>query len=67
VVGADDGAQRVVHVLGLGLLDCVLERGARCCCGRVGGDRGVRVQVVVVVGGCAYDWALETDVVLVVE
>lgn len=56
--GADNGAQPIIHFLGLGLVDAGLERGARGCCCVVGGDGRVRMQVVVVVCCCAYDGAL---------
>jgi hypothetical protein len=55
----DYRAQRIVHLLCLGLLDRVLECGARCRRARVvAGDRRVRLEVVVVVGRCSYYWAL---------
>jgi hypothetical protein len=56
--GADDRAERVVHLLSFGLLYVVLEDGAL---GRGGGGAGhgrVRGEVVVVVCCCSYDWAL---------
>jgi len=62
--GADNRAQGVVHFLGLGVVDSRLERGALCCGCAVGGDGRVRVQVVVMVGCCSYDRALEVLLVL---
>lgn len=57
--GAHDGAQRVVELLGFGLLHGGFERGAGGGFGAAqAGDRRVLVQVVVVVGGGAYDGAL---------
>ena len=57
--GAHDGAQRVVELLGFGLLHGRLERGAGGGFGAAqAGDGRVLVQVVVVVGGGAYDGAL---------
>ena len=57
--GAHDGAQRVVELLGFGLLHGRLERGAGSGFGAVqAGDGRVLVQVVVVVGSGAYDRAL---------
>ena len=57
--GAHHGAQRVVELLGFGLLHGCLERGAGGGFGAVqAGDGRVLVQVVVVVGGGAYDGAL---------
>jgi hypothetical protein len=55
---ANDGAQTIVELLGLGLVDSLLERGASG--GFIGGlgDVGVLVEVVVVVGGRAYNGAL---------
>lgn len=53
-----NGAQGIVHGLGLRLVDDgVLERGTLGCSRLVSGDWGVRVQVVVVVGCRTYDGA----------
>jgi hypothetical protein len=57
--GAHDRAQRVVELLGFGLLHGRLERRAGGGFGAVqAGDGRVLVEVVVVVGGGAYDGAL---------
>lgn len=57
--GAHDGAEGIVELLSLGLVDGGLQSGA---CGRFGRVQSrnlwVLVEVVVVVGGCAYDRAL---------
>jgi hypothetical protein len=56
--GAHDGADGIVHGLALGLPYRRLQRGALGREGRGGlgqGDRGVLLEVVVVVGGCADD------------
>lgn len=58
--GSDHGADGVVHGLTLGLLDGALECWALGREGRLGledRDRGVLLEVVVVVGGGAYDRA----------
>jgi hypothetical protein len=55
---ANDGAQTIVELLGLGLVDSLLERGAGGGFIRGLGDVGVLVEVVVVVGGRAYNGAL---------
>lgn len=57
--GAHDRAEGVVELLRLGLLDGRLKRGAGSGfgCGEAG-DVGVLVEVVVVVGRCAYNRAL---------
>ena len=55
---AYDRAESIVHLLGLGRLYVLLERRARCSLGALGGDGRVCGEVVVVVAGCAYDWAL---------
>lgn len=55
----NDRAESIVELLGLGLVDGGLERGAGGGFGRVeAGDVGVLVEVVVVVGRCAYNGAL---------
>jgi hypothetical protein len=56
---ADDRAERIVELLRLGLVDGSLQRRALSrCCGGDAGDGGVLVEVVVVVGCCAYNRAL---------
>jgi len=59
--GADDGAQGIVHRLAFGLVENLLQRRAFQSIirafGRRGGDVGVLVKVVVVVGRRAYDGA----------
>lgn len=55
---ADDGAEGVVHLLGLGLVEVALQYGTRGCSSGGGGHGRMRGEVVVVVGGCAYYWAL---------
>jgi hypothetical protein len=55
---AYNGTQSIVHSLGLRLVDdIVLERGTLGCSCFVGRDRGMRVQIVVVVSCCTYDGA----------
>lgn len=57
--GADDGAEGIIKLLCLGLVDSILEGGALGGCGRGdAGDGGVLVEVVVVVCCCAYHGAL---------
>jgi hypothetical protein len=57
--GAHHGAQRVIELLGFGLLHGRLKRGAGGGFGAVqAGDGRVLVEVVVVVGGGTYDGAL---------
>lgn len=56
--GSDNWAERVIHLLGLGLVDALLQRRAlrrRVGCGL---DRRMRAEIVVVVGRCAYNGAL---------
>jgi len=59
--GADDGAQGIVHRLALGLVENLLQSRAFQsiirALGRRGGDAGMLVEVVVVVGRRAYDGA----------
>lgn len=56
---ANDGTKSIVELLGLRLQDSGLQRGAGGSLGVVeAGDVWMLVEVVVVVGGCAYDGAL---------
>jgi hypothetical protein len=56
--GSDNWAECVIHLLGLGLVDALLQRRALRCRVGCGCDRRVRAEVVVVVGGCTYYRAL---------
>ncbi len=60
--GAYNRAESIVHLLGLGLLYSLLQHGARCSLVAFVGDGRVGMQVVVVVGGCAYNGALSSYV-----
>jgi len=59
--GTDDRAQGIVHGLALGLVENLLQRrtfqSIIRALGLRGGDAGVLVEVVVVVGRCAYNGA----------
>jgi hypothetical protein len=57
--GADDWAERIVHLFGRGLVDGRFEGGALCGGGGGGRDRWVLAQVVVVISSCTNDWALD--------
>lgn len=59
---ANNRTKAVVHLLGARFLDGVFERRTLGCGALVGRDRWVRVQVVVVVGLCAYNGALHVGV-----
>ena len=61
---ANDGAEAIVKLLGLGLGDSLLECGAGGGFVRGLRDVGVLVEVVVVVGGRAYNGALHVSVEL---
>jgi hypothetical protein len=78
VVGWEDGcsspyygAERVVHLLGFGLVDGGLEDWALCRGGGSAGDRWVRGEVVVMVCCCSYDrtlrWLISTNMSREVE
>jgi hypothetical protein len=60
--GAYNWAKSIVHLLGSGLLYRVLECGAGCSLGALGGDGRMRVEVVVVVGCRSYNRALSSYV-----
>lgn len=56
--GSDDWAERVIHLLGFGLVDALLQRWALRCRVGCGLDRRMRAEVVVMIGGSAYNRAL---------